>query len=172
MDWWKGLLLFDYPGRRETTQRVDTFYETLHERANQLTPWEQKNRTETPLEPVGLPLGIKLLGYERVAQVNWQMKTSCQATLAVLAIKLYEKTYDGLPDDLVTRGSLETLPRDYYSDGPLGYRQTADGFILYSRGEDLKDDGGTPATNENGELRRYGSYGDWVFWPVSPKNQK
>ena len=65
MDWWKGLLLFDYPGRRETTQRIDTFYETLHERANQLTPWEQKNRTETPLEPVGLPLGIKLLGYDK-----------------------------------------------------------------------------------------------------------
>ena len=28
-DWWKGLLFFDYPGRRETTQRVDTLYETV-----------------------------------------------------------------------------------------------------------------------------------------------
>ena len=171
LNWWKGLLLFDYPDRRETTQRIDTLYENMDRLANQLTPWDHKNESDRPPIPVGLLTGIVLPAYERIAQLSWRMRTSCQATLAILAIKRYEKIHGTLPDglnDLVRVGLMDALPRDYFSDGTFGYRRSAEGFILYSRGEDLKDDGGTPATNEQNKPRRYGSFGDWIFWPISP----
>ena len=174
-DWWKGLLLFDYPDRKETTQHIDTLYENMDRMANQLTPWDHKNESDRPPVPVGLQTGIVLPAYERIAQLSWRMRTSCQATLAILAIKRYEKVHGTLPDglnDLVRDGLMDAIPRDYFSDGPLGYRRSAEGFILYSRGEDFQDDGGTTATNEHNEPRRYGSHGDWIFWPVSQNSQK
>ena len=55
------------------------------------------------------------------------------------------------------------------SDKPLVYKKTDDGFILYSIGEDFKDDGGQIARDDEGKIKRYADEGDWVFWPVMGK---
>ena len=62
LDWWKDLLLFDYPDRRETTQRIDTFYRTMDRMANQRTPWQKKNSTETSLRTSRIVAGAQSTG--------------------------------------------------------------------------------------------------------------
>jgi hypothetical protein len=62
---------------------------------------------------------------------------------------------------------LKKLPMDPFSDKPLVYKRTADGFMLYSLGADFDDDGGLHS--------RWGqdkTGGDHVFWPVETSQQK
>jgi len=72
--------------------------------------------------------------------------------------------------ELVKRGYLTELPMDPYSDKPLVYKKTDDGFLLYSVGVNFKDDSGQIARDDEGKIREYADEGDWVFWPV-PKSQ-
>ena len=65
---------------------------------------------------------------------------------------------------------MEKLPMDPYSDGTLVYKKTDDGFLLYSLGENLCDDGGQVFRDDEGKIKKWASEGDWVFWPV-PKSQ-
>jgi hypothetical protein len=65
---------------------------------------------------------------------------------------------------------LSEVPIDPFSDQPLVYKKTDNGFTLYSVGYNFKDDGGVPGqyegTNKNPQARRWTQYGDVVFWPV------
>ncbi len=66
-------------------------------------------------------------------------------------------------DDLVRTGYLGRAARDYFSkDGLLIHQRTGGDFLLYSRGLDFDDDGGTPSRWGQGEKG-----GDQVFWPVT-----
>jgi hypothetical protein len=69
-------------------------------------------------------------------------------------------------DQLVERGYLNQPPKDPFGPGTLGYRKTDQGFLLYSWGEDRKDDGGQLGTDSQGQPRMWTANGDWVFWPV------
>jgi hypothetical protein len=55
---------------------------------------------------------------------------------------------------------------DPYSDRPLIYKKTDEGFMLYSVGLNFTDDGGVPGTDKNGKPRMWGDNGDQIFWPV------
>lgn len=61
------------------------------------------------------------------------------------------------------------MPIDSFSDKPLVYRKTDDGFTLYSVGENCIDDGGELARNKKGEARVWGGEGDAIFWPIIGK---
>ena len=72
-----------------------------------------------------------------------------RGTSLILALRLYQLEHDGkLPaklEELVAAGCMKTLPDDPFA--PLGttfgYRANKDGsFAVWSRGKDLKDDGG------------------------------
>ena len=83
----------------------------------------------------------------------------------------YEKERGMYPEslaELVKVGFLEEVPIDPFSDEPLVYRKTDDGFILYSVGMNFVDDGGQYGTNKNGGAKKTWSDdgGDAVFWPV------
>jgi hypothetical protein len=81
------------------------------------------------------------------------------ADLAKLALALaafhaehgsYPKTLDALAPDY-----LSEVPVDRFADAPLHYHAQHDGYILYSVGPNLKDDGGRIAddnTNEQGDM--------------------
>ena len=93
--------------------------------------------------------------------------------LTMLALARFEKDKGKYPENLravVETGYLEQLPIDPYSDGTLVYKRTDDGFLLYSFGTNLKDDGGKLGLGRNGKPRMWADNGDWVFWPV-PKSQ-
>ncbi|GAG37786.1 unnamed protein product, partial [marine sediment metagenome] len=118
-------------------------------------------------------LKIQAPAHERISQIAWRIKTGRQALLTVLAIMRYEKEKGQYPaslDELVEAGYLKKLPMDPHSDGPLIYRRTNGGFLLYSFGMDLTDDGGKLGLGSQGTPRMWADNGDWVFWPV-PKPQ-
>jgi hypothetical protein len=177
-DWKSGLWRFvslSYPDRREMTAKIDRYF-VLFTRLLDITPWQlqQKGGPEGwgEIAKDSLMLKITAPAYGSVVKVGWRMKADRTALLTVLALKRYEKENGRYPENLrvlVEEGYLEKLPMDPYSDGALVYRRTDDGFLLYSCGEDLKDDGGKLGLGGDGKPRMWADDGDWVFWPV-PKS--
>ena len=47
---------------------------------------------------------------------------------------------------------LAAVPTDPFDGQPLRYHKTATGYLLYSIGPDLKDDGGKPESGGKGDL--------------------
>jgi hypothetical protein len=74
------------------------------------------------------------LHYRKAAEVH--------ITRAGLALLQYRRTHGALPPTLDALG-LERLT-DPYTQEPLHYRTEGEGFVVYSVGEDLRDNGGTP----------------------------
>ena len=167
----KDLLLFDFPDRQEITQKINTFYERVEAQSG-LSPWQLHERPADSEDTHDFwymdTLGPALA---RVAELGWRLKTDTEATLAIIGIQHYHATQGTLPttlEELLQAGLVGSIPRDYYSDGPLAYQRTDEGFLLYSRGEDMKDDGGRPAVTAEGKKHKHGAHGDWVYWPVTP----
>jgi hypothetical protein len=103
-------------------------------------------------------------------------KCSTESLIAVIALLRYKKDKGSYPDnlqELVTAGYLKELPLDPYSDKPSVYRRTDDNFILYSLGENFKDDGGE-VVRKGKSIRKWGTSdaGDAVFWPIPKPETK
>lgn len=102
----------------------------------------------------------------RAAQRAVQAETERQMTLAAIALKRYQLRHGQLPPTLeaLVPELLPAMPYDYFGARPLGYHLKADGtYVLYSVGQDGKDDGGDPAPppgNPNGLWT-----GRNVVWP-------
>jgi len=163
----KDFLLFDFPDRQEVTRNVETFYDSLNQ-SRHIMPWQQLTDTDQNHGAPGVLLDPLNASSEKIIQQTWSLRTSCEATLAVIAIKKYRKIHHQLPDSLkqlVDDSLMQAVPRDYFGPGPLIYRPTGSDFLLYSRGEDLRDNGGTAATDDKGRPQTYGPRGDWIFWP-------
>jgi len=179
-DWKDGLLglvTFSYPDRRETMRKIDEFYrqtELLLERP----PWRTRGGAEAEklreIAAESFLLGTLADSYVRLKHLAWRTKTGRRALVTILAVLRYRKDKGVYPDDLdalLAADYMPTIPIDPYSGRPMGYRKTADGFILYSWGENGEDDGGVLGTNNAGKPRTYAPNGDWVFWPVErPQN--
>jgi hypothetical protein len=72
-----------------------------------------------------------------------------QMTLAVIASRRFQLRHGRLPPSLeaLVPEFLSAAPYDYMDAKPLGYRLKADGsYVLYSVGDDAKDDGGDPTS--------------------------
>jgi hypothetical protein len=98
-----------------------------------------------------------------------------QATLdlAVVACALERRRLSTgqYPDrlDALTPGFLERVPLDPVNGEPLKYRRTDDSrFVLWSVGLNLKDDGGTFATQKQGKPAPDLKEGDWVWQYPKP----
>jgi len=180
-DDWKEMLWrfvsFDYPDRREIVKTIDynfgQFDELLARTPYDLHNEEINDQAAKEADTVPLMLGILLPAHRRVSQLAWRMKTGREALLTVLAIKQYEKEKGQYPaglDELVEAGYLKELPMDPYGEGPLTYKRTDGGFLLYSFGTNLTDEGGKLGLGSQGTPRMWVNNGDWVFWSV-PKPQ-
>ncbi len=106
----------------------------------------------------------------RVSEIAYRGRMHHESALTVLALKRWRLEKDSYPrtlNELIAGGFLKELPLDPYSDKPLVYEKTDDGFILYSVGPNFKDDNGEVAI-ERGRPRRWGTSeaGDIVFWPL------
>ena len=90
--------------------------------------------------------------------------------ITAIALKRYELRHHQLPATLdeLTPDLLQTVPIDCMDGQPLRYRPNADGtFLLYSVGENGKDDGGDPSlekgvTGSNFYWQDYHAL-DWVW---------
>jgi hypothetical protein len=167
----RSFLTFSYPDRKEALAQVDKMFAERQQNF-QTTPWQRKDKISTkPPIAVNLPLSFQIIApaYDRVSSIAWRLKTHREATLAILAALRFQKEngkYPNTLDELVKTGYLTKLPDDPFSNGPLTYKKTADGFLLYSWGSNLKDDGGQAIRDKKGRTNLFSDEGDWVFWPV------
>ena len=108
-------------------------------------------------------------GFIRFSHINWRATVNRAGLLTVLAALQFEKEVARYPknlDELVEDGYLDRPPQDPYGPGILNYKRTDGAFVLYSWGENLKDDCGEVARDEKGKIKRWADEGDWVFWPL------
>ncbi len=70
-----------------------------------------------------------------------QRDENLKLTLALLAYRAREGEYPTELDAL-TPNDIKSLPQDLYTEESLTYSKTENGFLLYSFGENLEDDGG------------------------------
>jgi hypothetical protein len=169
-----SFLTFSYPDRQEALAQVDKMF-TESQKHFQITPWQIKNKISAKqLVDTNPFMWSKIIepAIDRATLYAWSRKALREATLTILAVLRYQKEKGKYPenlDELVQAGFLVKLPEDPYGPGPLTYKKTKDGFLLYSWGSNLKDDGGQPGRDENGNAKTFGDEGDWVFWPVEKK---
>jgi type II secretory pathway pseudopilin PulG len=90
---------------------------------------------------------MSIPNYMRASERAVNVETERQMTLATIAIKRFQLRHGKLPPslDVLVPEFLPAAPYDYMSAKPLGYHLKADwSYVLYSAGQDGKDDGGDP----------------------------
>jgi len=162
--------------RRDATVAVfNAAFDKMSELAK-LTPFQKQARSvnmEDALLAVPkyryflIHLFLPALG--RVSELGYCDKASHEATMTILALKLWRLEKNAYPvtlDDLLAAGYLKNLPMDPYSDKPLIYKRTDDDFVLYSVGSNFTDDGGVSGKDSKGRAKMWQNNDDTVFWPV------
>jgi len=167
-----GTLVFDYADRREAVTMMEGYFkeaqQAFEEPPNVRSPSPSGAQANVPTK--NLLLGLTAPAYARVGQQVWRLKIHEAGLITTMAILRYKGEKGHYPADLgelVKAALLPRLPQDPFGAGPLVYRKTADGFLLYSWGKNLKDDGGRLGTSSDGRSRMWANNGDWVFWPVA-----
>lgn len=112
--------------------------------------------------------------YESVATLAFTVKRTARAEadralcIAAIALKRYSLRNGKLPDRLsaLVPEFVAAVPTDYLDGQPIKYRLNPNGsFILYSVGEDGKDDGGDMTLPEGSKSRDLWMRRDYV-WPA------
>ena len=158
--------------RHQTVAKIHEVYDEIDARSR-LTPYQRHIRDEKNLaDSISLYrygyILILLPAELRVTELGARFRADHEATLAILALQRYRAETGSYPDHLsrlVQAGYLPAIPMDSFSDGPLVYQRAADGFLLYSVGNNFVDDGGTPGPDDKGKSRPWSQHGDRVFWP-------
>jgi hypothetical protein len=81
---------------------------------------------------------------EALETIVWRQQATTRLLICDLAIRVYRWEHGADPaslGDLVPE-HLSAVPQDPFSGGPLVYRRTATGYVLYSVGYNGRDDGG------------------------------
>jgi hypothetical protein len=173
---WAELLhiLFTHPNKYETKEMVDRLYafidKMIHKTPNQL----RADGIDIGKEAMKIVEGNMLLeifmpAYNRIHELSYRVKIDTQALISNIAILRYAQERSGYPaglEELIAAGYLKKLPMDVYSDKPLVYRKTDDGFTLYSVGRNFKNDDGVIGIGQGGKPQKWADDGDWVFWPI------
>jgi hypothetical protein len=169
-DFVKGFIT-RFPDRKEAIANIDESFERFNEyrRLKPKTLHEMQALESLPVDKLMYMQQISEPAIRKVIQIGWRVRASQAGLIGTLAILRFEKENGQLPEDweeLHCKGYLKTIPMDPFSDKPLVYKKTEDGFILYSVGLNFTDDGGVPGTDKNGKPRMWGENGDEIFWPV------
>jgi hypothetical protein len=101
--------------------------------------------------------------------IAFRNKIDAESTTLIIALVRYRQDTGAFPeslDKLLKQGYIKQVPVDPFSDKPIAYRKTDNSFLLYSWGENLKDDDGQVARDEKDKPKKFADTGDWVFWPL------
>lgn len=169
-DFVKGFIS-GFPDRKEAIANIDESFERFNEyrRLKPKTLYEMQELESLPVDKLMYMQQISEPAIRKVIQIGWRVRTHQAGLIGTLSILRFEKENGRLPEDweeLSKMGYLKTIPMDPYSDKPLVYKKTDDGFMLYSVGLNFVDDGGVPGTDKEGEPRMWAENGDEIFWPV------
>ena len=168
---WMGVgfkVLFTHPDKAETLKSVDQFHAGFSKLAGK-TPASLKASGD-PMKQLtedfcrdNIFLAIMMPALGKVLEISYRTRIDAKATLTIMAVLRYHKQNSEFPESmqvLVDAGLLLEIPIDPFSDRPLAYKKTKDGFTLYSVGLNMIDDDGFV-----GE-RKWDQQGDAVFWPA------
>jgi hypothetical protein len=116
-------------------------------------------------------LSQSIAGLSGVTRKVLQAEVAEQMTVTAIALNRYQRKHGEFPPVLVSLVPefLAAVPRDPADGQPLRYRPAADGtFLLYSVGENDKDDGGDPSLEPGASPHGFTWLNnralDWV-WP-------
>lgn len=87
----------------------------------------------------------------RIVTIELSSIAGLRAARAGLAVERYRLAAGKLPDSLsdLVPAYLESVPKDPFDGKELRYKKLETGFVVYSIGEDLSDDGGREKTKES-----------------------
>jgi len=89
------------------------------------------------------------------------------SALALHRFRLAKRVYPSSLQDLIPT-YLAALPTDCFDGAPLRYRlKSDDSFLLYSVGEDCKDDGGDPSLSKQKSRKVMIWDGRDAVWPAA-----
>ena len=167
-------VLFFHPNKQQTREAADRFYaycDTITQKTPARIRAEGIDVEKETMKIVGdnVLLSILAPANRRASEIVHRHRSNVEAAVTILALQRYKADKGSFPEDLqqlIIAGYIRQLPIDVYSDKPLVYRKTDDSFILYSVGENYKDDGGKPGEDSDGKPRLWNNDGDSIFWPV------
>jgi dsDNA-binding SOS-regulon protein len=162
------------PNKTETIANINAFYELFNEKSSK-TPARLKAEginidfQTSQIVNNNVFLRILMPALARVNIIGFRNKIDAESTTLIIALVRYKQDTGAFPeslDKLVEKGYIKQVPVDPFSDKPIAYRKTDNNFLLYSWGENLKDDDGQVARSKKDKPLMFADTGDWVFWPV------
>jgi len=168
------------PNKTETIASINAFYKLFDENLSK-NPAQLKTEGIDPdsetrrIANNNIFLRILMPALARVNIITFRNKIDAESTPLVIALVRYKQDTGAFPeslDKLMEKGYIKQVPVDPFSDKPIAYRKTDNNFLLYSWGENLKDDDGQVARDKNGKPIKFADTGDWVFWPVVNEQKK
>ena len=95
--------------------------------------------------------------YFRARVVTLRLQAHARITQTGLALLRHKAAYGAYPAALaeIDPQFLPEIPLDPFTGKPLVYRPEADGFVLYSLGENLADDGGAEESADNKKSKAF-----------------
>jgi hypothetical protein len=129
----------------------------MHERRIAAERISSKRKTTSKIHVI---LRTFLPSFSGVINCDLRTIAGLRNAQVALAIQRYRLSKGKLPDQLteLVPDYLDSVPRDPYDGKELRYKKLDRGFLVYSIGEDLSDDGGTeiPKTSkEKKEIRNW-----------------
>ena len=166
--------MFFHPNKAETKQQADDFYNFIEE-TSKMSPAELREKEidlgkkEESMSEGNIFLRILTPALGKVHQLSYRLKADVKSLPVIIAALRFKADKGQHPEnlaELLKEGYIDEIPIDPFSNKPLVYMRTDEGFILYSIGYDFEDNGGILGTNSKGKKRLWADEGDAVFWPV------
>ncbi|MBN1391352.1 MAG: hypothetical protein JW947_00960 [Sedimentisphaerales bacterium] len=168
-------ILFFHPNKAETKQKAEEYYDFFEE-ISKKSPAELKlksidlNKQIESIVRGNFFLNVWAPALVPIYKTSYRVKAEVQSVPVIIAALRFKIDKGQYPEDMAElrqSGYITEIPIDPWSDQPLVYKRTADGFTLYSVGLNFKDDGGEVHRDEEGKLKLWDDEsGDAVFWPV------
>jgi hypothetical protein len=157
---WNGFVDACRPGGRKSVAHLAAF-ETAARREADRTADDVLSQTPTALKSMTRDIQARHIAKLSVLfstlkiqameiEIEQQREArECMALLA-LALSAYRTEHGAYPKTLGETAPvyIDAIPKDPFSDGPLHYKSEGNGYLLYSVGQNGKDDGGYGPGNE------------------------
>lgn len=138
------------PSRQKILKQIESLFET-YDQIKDKTPWQihhqHTNQVKTIKNIVDNDFFMRFWGptYFSLFSNFQNADSQTEALITVLGILRFKADNNRFPEtlqELLSKGYIDYLPKDPYSEGDLMYRVLDDDFVLYSFGKDFEDNNG------------------------------
>ncbi len=138
-----------------------------HEQAAAAEAFTAEVRSLPPREALATRTLLPAVG--KVGEVERRRLAHVRCLLAAVAAERYRLEHGAWPESLdrLAPELLTEVPADPFDGRPLRYRRFAEGVVIYSVGENGKDDGGQVRPEEFTQPKDVG----WRLWDVKHRRQ-